>query len=100
MLWSVDACGMRRRVFARPLAHFARRARLAALSNFSFRCTDKSMGDQAGATLQNYNSDLVAVRCSGCMSALATLVGRAICRRAGVYPRTTHTRAAFVRGSA
>lgn len=48
------------------------------------------MGDQAGATLQNYNSDLVAVRCSGCMSALATLVGRAICRRAGVYPRTPH----------
>ena len=52
------------------------------------------MGDQAGATLQNYNSDLVAVRCSGCMSALATLVDRAIYRRAGVYPRT-HTRAAL-----
>ena len=28
------------------------------------------MGDQAGATLQNYNSELVSVRCSGCVAAL------------------------------
>ena len=30
------------------------------------------MGDQAGATLQNYNSELVSVRCSGCVAALCT----------------------------
>ena len=44
------------------------------------------MGDQAGATLQNYNSDLVAVRCSGSVLALA--------------PQRTHPCAALVRGSA
>ena len=98
MLWSVDACGMRRVLPSRwPILPGA--LGWQHLSNFLF-VAQTSMGDQAGATLQNYNSDLVAVRCSGCMSALATLVGRAICRRAGVYPRTTHTRAAFVRGSA
>jgi hypothetical protein len=48
--------------------------------------TQTRMGDQAGATLQNYNSDLVAVRCSGCMAALAL--------------QRTHPCAAFVRGSA
>ena len=38
------------------------------------------MGDQAGATLQNYNSELVSVRCSGCVAALCTQRAHPMCR--------------------
>ena len=52
----------------------------------SSRAQETSMGDQAGATLQNYNSELVSVRCSGCVAALCA--------------QRAHPCAAFVLGSA